>query len=130
MLSLWREPRAVPPPPPRGLRDYALVGILLALTAFEGVVRVELPLRAVSIAMTAGLIPTLLWRRQKPLLVLAVGFGVAAVVPFLTGGVVPEMYTTVFFVLLPFSLFRWGSGREIVLGTGILAAKMVLSVVA
>jgi len=36
MLTLWREPRPVPPPPPRGFRDYALVGVLLALTALEG----------------------------------------------------------------------------------------------
>lgn len=92
--------------------------------------RADLPVRAVSVALTAGLIPTLLWRREKPLLMLAIAFGVAAVVPFFTGGVVPETYTTVFMVLLPYSVFRWGSGREVVLGILVLVAKLGVSVVA
>jgi len=127
-LTLWHEPRPVPPPPPRGRRDYVLVGVLLALTALEGLVRADLPVRPVAVAVTAGLIPTLLWRRQRPLLMLAIAFGVAAVVPFFTHGVVPQTYTTAFFVLLPFSLYRWGSGREMVLGTAVVIGQLGLSV--
>ncbi len=127
-LSLWREPRPVPPPPPRGWRDYALVGVILALIALEAMLRPDMPLRTVSLLVTAGLAPTLLWRRDKPLLMVAIAFGVSGLAPFLTGGVPPETNTMVFVLLLPFSLFRWGSGREILFGTALVLGKLVLSV--
>ncbi|MGW5875967.1 hypothetical protein ACWFMI_05345 [Nocardiopsis terrae] len=41
-------------------------------------------------------------------------FGVSAVPWLLTGGQAAELYTAVAFLLLPYSLPRRGSGREIV----------------
>ncbi len=97
------------------------------LAAVEAAVRTDMPAPAVSAALTVALAPTLLWRRSKPLLMLAIAFGVGAVSPLLTGGVTPQNYTMVFLVLLPFSLVRWGSGREIVLGAGVVVARLALT---
>ncbi|MEV4103070.1 class I SAM-dependent methyltransferase [Nonomuraea sp. NPDC049649] len=68
--SLWHEPR--PPDPPRRVwRDWALVGVLVPVAVLEGVRGADLP----SVLLTLGLIPTLLWRRTRPLLMLVIAFG-------------------------------------------------------
>ncbi|WP_341721519.1 sensor histidine kinase [Thermobifida halotolerans] len=125
MRSVWDEPRPSPSPPPRAWWDWALVGVFAAAVVLEGVVRPDLP--ALSVAVTVGLVPTLLWRRSRPLPVLVVAFGVSGVVPLVTGGGAAEMYTTGYLLLLPYALFRWGSGREVVAGSAVVLAKFGLS---
>lgn len=73
-----------------------------------------------------GLVPTLLWRRTRPLLMVAIAFSVCAVASVGTGGG-PNLDTLVYLLLLPYSLFRWGSGREAVVGTGIVLDNVFLS---
>lgn len=90
------------------------------MIVLEAVLRPDLPSRAVWAIVLAGLVPTLLWRRTRPLLMLAIAFIIGGLVPLFTGGDQPEMYTMAYFVLLPYSLVRWGSGREVVLGSTIL----------
>jgi signal transduction histidine kinase len=80
-----------------------------------------------ALLLTASLTPTLLWRRSHPLLMVAIVFSVSAIVPFFNGNVPPTTYTIVFILLLPFSLFRWGSGREVTLGAALILAKLALS---
>ena len=126
--SVWDEPRP-PNPPPRVWRDWALVGVLVPLAVLEGVVRPDLPWRAVSVIVTVGLVPTLLWRRSRPLLMVAMAFGTMALAPLLTGGHSPETYTMVYLLLLAYSLFRWGSGREAVIGLAVILVKAGFSVV-
>ena len=73
--------------------------------------------------MTVGLAPTLLWRRTHPFAVVAVAFGVSAVVDVgLIIGDEPalDMYTMIYFLLLPYALFRWASGREVLAGLAII----------
>ena len=73
--------------------------------------------------MTVGLAPTLLWRRTHPFAVVAIAFGVAAVVDIgliVADAPALDMYTMIYFLLLPYSLFRWGSGREAVAGLAII----------
>jgi signal transduction histidine kinase len=125
--SVWDEPRP-PNPPPRVWRDWALVGVLVPLALLEGALRPDLPWRAISVIVTAGLVPTLLWRRSRPLLMVAIAFGTLALAPLLTGGHSPETYTMVYLLFLAYSLFRWGSGREAVIGLAIILVKAGFSV--
>ncbi|MFC4855603.1 sensor histidine kinase [Actinophytocola glycyrrhizae] len=123
LRSVWREP-APAPPPSRVWRDWVLVAVIVAVAVLEGVLRPGLGLRPLSVLICVGVAFSLPWRRSRPLLVLVLTFGVCELASLLVGGVFPEQDVLVFLVLLPFSLFRWGSGREAVLGAGVLFAKM------
>ncbi|MEV4411006.1 histidine kinase [Catellatospora sp. NPDC049609] len=123
-LSLWREPRPVPVPP-HGRRDHLLVGALLALTIAEALLRPGLP--AASLLLTAAYTATLPWRREHPLPMVLLAFGAGALVSLLARDAVPDTYTMVYLLLLPYSLFRWGAGRDIVLGAAVMLAGMGLS---
>ena len=73
--------------------------------------------------MTVGLAPTLLWRRTHPFAVVAVAFGVSAVVDvglIIADEPALDMYTMIYFLVLPYALFRWGSGREVLAGLAII----------
>jgi signal transduction histidine kinase len=122
--SVWNEPRPAHPPA-RGWRDWALVVALVTILLLEGLLRPDLPWRALSVIITVGLTPTLLWRRSRPLLMVAIVFGVSAAVPLVTGGEQLGQYGMLYLLLLPYSLFRWGSGREILLGSVIISANVL-----
>ncbi|WP_246090715.1 sensor histidine kinase [Nonomuraea deserti] len=119
LRSVWNEPPP-PSPPARGRRDWALVGVLVSLALLEGAVRPDMPWRAVSVIVTVGLVPTLLWRRTRPLLMVAIAFTTSSVVPLFMDGGRPDAYTMVFVLILVYSLFRWGSGREVVIGLAVM----------
>ncbi|MET0233551.1 MAG: sensor histidine kinase [Kibdelosporangium sp.] len=122
MRSLWDEPRPSPPPP-RAWWDWVLVVVLMAAAVVEGVLRTDLPSRGVAVIVAAGVAPALLWRRSRPLMMVAIAFGVCAVAPVLTDGH-PGLNAQVYMVLLPFALLRWGSGREAVIGAAIMFGKV------
>ncbi|MBB4907734.1 sensor histidine kinase [Actinophytocola algeriensis] len=125
LRSVWREPRPAPPPP-RVRWDWALVAVLATVAVLEGVLRPGLEWRVLSVVICAGLVFTLPWRRSRPLLVVTIAFGVCGVSPLLVGGPFPNQNVLVYLVLLPFSLFRWGSGREAATGAAIIFAKLGL----
>lgn len=108
--------------------DWALVAVLLPVAVLEVVLRPDLSARAGSLVLAVGLLPLLLLRRSRPLLVVAVAFGVAALASLVLGGE-PELNVMLYMVLFPFSLFRWGSGREAVTGLVIMVGKVGLSAV-
>ena len=72
--SIRDEPRP-PHPPARVWRDWVLVAALFLAAVLEGVLRADVPWRVLSIVVTVGVLPTLLWRRTRPLLMLAIAFG-------------------------------------------------------
>ncbi|MEU6413517.1 histidine kinase [Microbispora sp. NPDC046933] len=127
LRSVWHEPRP-PDPPVRVWRDWALVGVLVPLAVLEGALRPDLPWRLFSVAVTVGLVPTLLWRRTRPLAMLAICFITTSLIPILVGGATLDMYTLVSMLILPYAVFRWGSGREIVTGLGVMLVAAGLSV--
>jgi signal transduction histidine kinase len=131
LRSLLEEPRPSPPPA-RVWRDWALVGLVTFLAVLEWALRDDLPLPGLSVALAAGLAPLLLWRRTHPLGVVAAAFGAVAVVDIglvATDAQPLDMYTMVYLLLLPYALFRWGSGREAVAGLAVIVAPAVLSLV-
>lgn len=56
-------------------------------------------------------------RRTKPLAMVAIAFGLTTVGPFVRPGDACQMFTASFLVLLVSALFRWGSGRDAVIGS-------------
>jgi signal transduction histidine kinase len=104
-------------------RDWALLAVVTVSALLEGVLREDLPLPGLAVALTVGLAPLVLWRRTHPLAMAATAFAVPAVVDI---GVIAsdepalEMGTMVYFLVFPYALFRWGSGREAVAGLAII----------
>ena len=92
------------------------MGVVVPAAILEGLLRPDLPGRWVTVVLMVALAPTLLWRRTRPLLMLAIGFG-AGTIESLAIGADPGQYTMVFLLLLPYALFRWGSGRAILAGS-------------
>ncbi|MFD9701837.1 sensor histidine kinase [Lentzea sp. NPDC059081] len=123
--SMWDEPRPVRAAA-RLWWDWALVAVLLVVAVLETVLRTDLASRAGSLVVAVVLLPLLLVRRSRPLLAVAVAFGVAAVASLVLGGE-PGLNVMVFMVLFPFSLFRWGSGREAAIGLAVMLGKIGLS---
>ncbi|PRX96687.1 sensor histidine kinase [Allonocardiopsis opalescens] len=126
LRSVWDEPRPAHPPPP-GWRDWALVGVFAPLAVLEGVLRPELPWRFVTVAIVVGLVAVLPWRRSRPLAVLGICFTATTLFSLLTGGSL-EAYTLACFLLVPYALFRWGSGREVAAGLALMLAGVGSSV--
>jgi len=126
--SLWAEPRA-PQPPRRVWRDWVLVAVLVPTAVLEGVLRDQVEWRPVAILLGVGLVFAMLWRRTHPLAAVVVVFGslIALDVASLIGasGAV-GLYTMVYLVLLPYSLVRWGSGREAGIGLMLIVAAGAL----
>jgi len=127
--SLWAEPR-VPDPPVRGWRDWAFVAALVPVAIVEGLLRDDLVWRVLSVGVAFALLPTLLWRRTHPLAVVVVAFGLLTVVDGVALAVGADwsgLDTNIFVVLLIYSLFRWGSGREMLIGLAVMAVPLLLS---
>ncbi len=82
------------------------------------------PYPVLSIAIAVGLAPALMWRRSAPLAVVALTFGGSLLVSLIMGRDFPDLHVMVYVLLLPYALFRWGSGREAVVGAVIMVGKV------
>jgi len=130
--SLWEEPR-VPDPPVRVWRDWVLVGVILIAAILEGTLRSDVIWRPLAIALTLGLVWTVLWRRTRPLAMVIITFGTVtalSVATIVAGVSSVGLNTTVFVLLMAYSLVRWGSGRDIVLGLPLILFAYALGIVA
>ena len=122
LRSLWAEPRPVNPPGPLP-RDWVLVAVLICWSLAEAVLREDMaPLPLLLIAALAAVAP-LPWRRTHPLAAAAVAFGTLTVVDVFrivtdVPGVLPVSVSAT--LVLTYSLFRWGSGREAAGGLGVM----------
>ena len=128
LSSLWHAPAASPPPPRRVWRDWVLVAVIPLLALFEAATRSDVPWRWLWAAMLIVLVPTLLWRRTRPFLMLAIAFGVGWVFAAATGDD-PQLVTTAYFLILVYAVFRWGTGRAWAGGVAILAVSSGVSFV-
>lgn len=133
LRSVLAEPRA-PGAPARVWRDWAMIGVAIPTAVVEAAFRPGLPWPWPTLALTLMLLPALLWRRTHPLTVVAacfggmLGLGVAQIVG--EPAEAPGLYTGALLVLSLYALFRWGSGREVLIGTAIAVVTATVSVIA
>ena len=102
-------PAATPAPPRRVWRDWALLGILVPLTLVEGILQWGTPGIPAWVFVTLAILPTLLWRRQRPFTMLAIAY-VATEVVSLAAGRDVQLVSTGFILVLVYAAFRWGTG--------------------
>lgn len=124
LRSAWSAPSAAPPPPRRVWRDWALLALVAALAVVEGLFRTDLSQPVIMVIALLAVLPTVLWRRIKPLLMLVV-----VMVPIDLLLPDPVLYTSLFVMVIVYSLYRWGSGRELVIGSAVLLASLGLTTV-
>ncbi len=133
MMNLFRswlkEPR-VENAPRRVWRDWVLVTGLLIGLAVELVVRTDINARPVAVPFVAILGMSLLVRRTYPLKVFLFGFGgviIFDVVSVLAGFGQLNVYSSALLLFMMYPLFRWGSGKDMAIGSVIGVVLFVLS---
>ncbi|WP_306892789.1 sensor histidine kinase [Agromyces albus] len=124
--AMWDAPAATPPPPRRVWRDWALVGVIPVIALIEVALRPDVPWRVLWVVVLVAIVPTLLWRRTRPALMLAIAFGATAVVTVVTGSD-SQLVTTAYLLILVYAAVRWGTGRAMLLGATIVLASFLLS---
>lgn len=130
--SIWHEPRPADAPP-IGRLDWLLVGAFAAAALVEGIARPDLAWRPLVTVLALALMPALLWRRRQPLVAALVGWGVAGLLSVLqltTHAGDLGLYSMMAVLILLYSLVRWCSGRELVLGTAFVAVVVALGMYA
>jgi len=131
LRGLWAEPRPAHAPV-RVWRDWALVAVLASGSALELLLREDRTWGPLVLAVSLVVALTLLWRRAHPLAAAAVAFGtmfawdVARIVVIDA----TNLLTIGGLLMLPYALFRWGSGREAAVGLGIILAWLPVTHVA
>jgi signal transduction histidine kinase len=127
--TLWREPRVANAPAPRW-QDWLLAGLAVCLAGVEVTFRQDLPWRFSAGALTVAFALALPWRRRYPAQLTALVFtvnGSAQSYALLHGAEWYGLYTTALILILPYALLRWGSGRDICVGLGVIAATFVVT---
>jgi signal transduction histidine kinase len=107
------------------------VGAFEAAALIEGVVRPDVAWRPVVTVLAMATIPALLLRRSRPLLAALIGFGVAGLLSVLqlVGDTTDlGLYSMMAILILLYSLVRWGSGREVVLGMAFVSVVVALGI--
>jgi len=132
LRALWREPR-VPDPPGPGWRDWALLAVCCVTVTLEAAFRADVGWRPVVVPCTLGVAALTLWRRSHPFpaLALALGSGILLTLATLVAGQREPvgLYSGLVALVLVYALTRWGSGRDVVLGTAVCAVALGLSAV-
>lgn len=121
--QLWAEPRASPPPPARVWTDWVLLALLVPVGVLEVFLRNDLGWPVVAFILGVPSIFALLWRRTHPLTVVVIVFachGASEAVLLLGADYSAMLYATAWLLILPYALFRWGSGRECMIGLAVM----------
>lgn len=121
--QLWVEPRASPPPPARVWTDWVLLALLVPVSVLEVFLRNDLGWPVVAFILGVPSIFALLWRRTHPLTVVVIVFachGASEAVLLLGADYSAMLYATAWLLILPYALFRWGSGRECMIGLAVM----------
>ena len=128
---LWAEPRPAHAPV-RVWRDWALVAVLGSGSVLELLLREDRAWAPLLLAVSVVVALTLLWRRTHPLAAAAVAFGTMIAFDVARIFVIdaPSLLTFAGLLVLPYALFRWGSGREATVGLGIILGWLPVTHVA
>lgn len=126
--SVWAEPR-IDPLVGTSRLDLVLVAGLVVAACVEGALRTDVPWPAYTVAWTLVAVVAVLGRRQWPLAMTVLAFSaqsIAGLGPVLAGREYGILFVTACVLLFPYSLARWGAGRDIALGlTFVLACHFI-----
>jgi signal transduction histidine kinase len=125
LRAVWDAPAAHPPPPQRVWRDWVLVTVFPALAVMEAAARADLPWRVLWVALIVALVPTLLWRRTRPLLMLAIAFAGMTIATAVVGD--PQLVSVAFPLILIYAVMRWGTGRAMLIGGAIVLVSFSIT---
>jgi signal transduction histidine kinase len=131
LRGLWAEPRPAHAPV-RVWRDWALVAVLGSGSVLEMLLREDRAWAPLVLAVSVVVALTLLWRRAHPLAAAAVAFGTMLAWDVARIVVIDatNLLTIAGLLMLPYALFRWGSGREAAVGLGIILGWLPVTHVA
>ncbi|WP_369141852.1 sensor histidine kinase [Streptomyces sp. R44] len=133
LRTLWTEPRP-PDAPARVWRDWALLAVSLGAVTLEATLRENVVWRPVAVLFAVWLCLLPLWRRTQPLAMVTLGFGSVILLQLASLVAAPGEHvgldTSMVVLVLVYALPRWGSGREIVLGSAVILTTFALGVVA
>ncbi|MFE1290612.1 sensor histidine kinase [Streptomyces sp. NPDC058751] len=133
LRTLWTEPRP-PDAPARVWRDWVLLAASLGAVVLEATLRENVVWRPVAVVFAVWLCLLPLWRRTRPLAMVTLGFGSVILLQLASLVAAPRepvgLDTGVVVLVLVYALPRWGSGREIVLGSVVILTAFALGVTA
>lgn len=127
LRTLLDEPR-VDDAPVRVWRDWLVVAAILVGSVVEMVVRDDDPWPFASLLVAAIVAVTTLPRRQHPVAMTAIAFAAVNALGFAVYLVEDDQagYVAMAFLLvLPYCIFRWGSGRDAAIGAGLLVLAWI-----
>ncbi|WP_327348365.1 sensor histidine kinase [Streptomyces europaeiscabiei] len=132
LRTLWTEPRP-PDAPARVWRDWALLAVGLTGVVLEAALREDVVWRPVAVVFAVWLCLLSLWRRTRPLTMVKLAFGSVVLLQVASLVAAPRepvgLVSGVVVLVLVYALLRWGSGREIVLGGGVILVAGTLATV-
>ena len=132
LRSLWLEP-AAPDNPGMVWWDRWLVAAVIVAALLEGFFRTDLVAAPFGVAVAIAMSFTLLWRRTHPLGMVAITFAAITAIN-VVAMVIDEpsfgLISMIFILLFPYALVRWGSGREVVIGLGIILVGYITGIAA
>ncbi|MFI6984948.1 sensor histidine kinase [Embleya sp. NPDC050154] len=132
LRTLWNEPRP-PDAPARVWRDWALLAAGLGGVMLEATLRENVVWRPVAVVFALWLCLLPLWRRPRPLAMVTLAFGSVILLQLASLLAAPRepvgLDTGAVVLVLVYALPRWGSGREIVLGSAVILTAFALCTV-
>ena len=111
--------------------DRWLVGAAVLAIILEGIFRPDMPWRPVGIVVSIVFAVALMWRRTHPMPTTIVTFGLVSLFNVLTlinADWSWEVFSVVFVLVFPYTLMRWGSGREQIAGLVFIWVTYVLTI--
>lgn len=129
---MWAEPAVTNPAAGVRWRDRIFAAVALVVVVVEAFSRVDPGWRLAVIGLGLALAVAVLLRRVHCLTAVALAFGafLAADLSAVVLGAAPlVLYSGGFVVVLVYSLYRWGAGRDVGLGTAIVALEFAVTTI-
>jgi len=129
--TIWNEPR------PQGNRaptwwDWLIVLLVICAATIEWFLKKDVIWLTVSMLVLLAIAFALPWRRVHPLHVVILAFGCTSIIQlfaFASGVDWTGLDTGIILLLLPYSLLRWGSGREVLIGLLVITLTLALALI-
>ncbi len=130
LQSFLAEP-AVADPPARVWRDWVIAAAIVIGSALEAVFRTDVPWKIPTLVVSVLVAASVMWRRTHRLPMMLLAFGsidaLSIAVRMADVGVF-GYYSMAFLLVIPYALFRWGSGREAAWGVLIMLVGWIVGI--